>query len=195
MFDALPNKKYSIIYADQPWHYDMRNIDNANKKETGAYIHYPTLTFEELKALPVKDIACDDCLLFLWAVSPSLDIAIDLGKEWSFKYITIAFVWDKIRCNVGHYTLSQCEIVLLFKKGKRPVPRGTANERQYIREMRGEHSRKPIKVKEAINRMFPTQQKIELFARPKDQTEMLIKQSEELNRNWDLWGNEVNTTL
>jgi hypothetical protein len=53
--------------ADPPW-----SFRNWSVKGTGrnAISHYDCLTYEELAALPVADLAADDCALFLWAVDP-----------------------------------------------------------------------------------------------------------------------------
>jgi N6-adenosine-specific RNA methylase IME4 len=101
---------------------------------------------------------------------------------WGFKYKTVAFVWEKQKTNPGNYTMSQCELCLVGKRGKIPGPRGTRNERQFISEMRTRHSTKPTEIRNRIVRMFPTQRKIELFAR-------------NTSEGWDVWGNEVETNL
>ena len=44
-------KKYKIIYADPPWRYARSKVQGAAEK------HYPTMSIEELCALPVKEIA------------------------------------------------------------------------------------------------------------------------------------------
>ena len=87
----------------------------------GAIRHYPTVTLADLRQLPIGALAAADCLLFLWATSPHLDQAIDLGKAWGFAWATVAFVWDKERVNPGHYTMSQCELCLVFKRGRIPA--------------------------------------------------------------------------
>ncbi|HIB83315.1 MAG TPA: hypothetical protein EYO59_01575 [Chromatiaceae bacterium] len=61
--------------------------------------------------------------------------------------------------------MSQCELCLIFKKGKIPQPRGSRNIEQLVRELRGTHSTKPDEVAERIDKMFPNQSKVELFSR------------------------------
>lgn len=186
----LPNKKYDIIYADPPWdyggkmQYDKTSIKSENigfKKDifiSSANFKYPTLKLKELKQLNVNSIAKDDCLLFMWTTGPQLAIAVELGTSWGFEYKTMAFVWDKMIHNPGRYTLSQTEFCLVFKKGRIPSPRGARNIRQLVSVPRGKHSEKPTVVIEGITKMFPTQNKIELFARN--------------NYNgWDNWGLEI----
>ena len=166
-FPPLPQERFGIIYADPPWDYkgQLQHAGPASGDTGGAVRHYATVTLDDLKKLAVESVAADDCLLFLWATSPHLDQAIDLGKAWGFDWATVAFVWDKRRVNPGFYTMSQCELCLVFRRGRIPTPRGARNERQLVQAERGPHSAKPAEVRRRIERMFPEQRKIELFAR------------------------------
>jgi N6-adenosine-specific RNA methylase IME4 len=190
LYPDLPEKTYDIIYADPPWDYGGKmqfdkssasadNMDwDKNIFISSASFKYPTLKTKQLKKIPIIDIANEDCLLFMWVTSPHLAQGIALGEAWGFEYKTVAFVWDKMVHNPGKYTLSYCELCLVFKRGRIPGPRGSRNEKQLLRVPRTEHSVKPVQVREAIERMFPTQQRIELFAR-------------EHPENWDVWGLDV----
>ena len=180
LYAPLPNKKYGIIYADPPWDYkgQLQHTGAAGKESGGAARHYPTLPVSEMETWDIAAISQENCLLFMWTSSPHLDQAIRLGKAWGFKWATVAFVWDKQRVNPGYYTMSQCELCLVFKRGKIPQPRGSRNVRQLVQTKRTRHSEKPEAVREGIEQMFPNQTKIELFAR---------KQA----RGWDTWGLEV----
>ena len=166
-FPPLPTGIYDIIYADPPWDYkgQLQHAGPGSSDTGGAARHYPTVTLGDLKRLDVTGIAADDSLLFMWATNPHLDQAIELGKAWGFAWATVAFVWDKKRVNPGFYTLSQCELCLVFKRGAIPQPRGARNVRQLVSAPRGPHSAKPGEVRSRIEQMFPHQRKIELFAR------------------------------
>jgi N6-adenosine-specific RNA methylase IME4 len=166
--------KYEIIYADPPWDYGGQKMLSGSKAEN----HYPTMKLSELKALPVQSITDDNALLFMWSSSPHLDQAIELMKAWGFSYATVAFVWDKVRPVSGFYTMSQCEICLVGKKGKIPQPRGVRNALQFLSEKKGRHSAKPAEVRTRIENMFPHQKKLEMFAR-----ETVV--------GWDAFGNEI----
>lgn len=190
IYPQLPKKSFDIIYADPPWHYGGKlQFDKSSKSKeeldpskkifiSSASFKYPTLKTSELKKLPVKEIARENSLLFMWATNPHLDQAIELGKAWGFEYKTVAFVWNKMVHNPGQYTLSYCELCLLFKKGKIPRPRGARNMKQLVEVPRGEHSEKPDEVIGRIEKMFPTQKRIELFARRRV-------------KGWDNWGLDV----
>lgn len=182
-FIPFPNKKYSVIYADPPWSYEQNMStsggDNQNQKWIiNADNHYDTMTVENICDFPVCGIADKDCLLFMWATCPLLPEAIRVGVSWGFKYATVGFVWNKKNINPGYYTMSGCELCLIFKKGKIPQPRGKRNIRQLITCKRGEHSVKPYEVRHRISEMFPNHDKIELFARDRF-------------HGWDAWGNEI----
>ena len=175
---------FEIIYADPCWNYAGRSQHGNVQANASALDHYNTMTTEYLKRLSVPSICARNCLLFMWTSSPHLEQALSLMKAWGFDYKTIAFVWYKEKTNPGYYTMSQCEICLVGKKkgGKIPGPRGARNVRQFLSEMRGEHSAKPAEIRKRIEQMFPEQKKIELFARQKME-------------GWDVWGNEVESTV
>ncbi len=69
--------RYPVIYADPPWRYaysrsESRAIEN----------QYPTMSLDELVALPVPSIAYEQCVLFLWATPPKLGDALALITAW-----------------------------------------------------------------------------------------------------------------
>ncbi len=189
-YPELPNSKYDIIYVDPPWDYggkmqfdkSGKSNENSNWEKdifiSAANFKYPTIKTKDLKKIPIAEIANDDCIMFMWVTNPHLAQGIELGQAWGFEYKTVAFVWDKMSHNPGQYTLSNCELCLLFKRGRIPKPRGARNIQQLIRIARTTHSRKPIEVLKNIEKMFPTQKKIELFARHKPE-------------GWDVWGLDV----
>jgi len=190
LYPDLPEKKYDIIYADPPWDYGGKmQFDRSGKKDvnanweknifiSAASFQYPTLTTKEMMRIPIAEIAKDDCLLFMWVTNPHLAQGLELAKAWGFEYRTVGFVWDKMVHNPGQYTMSYCELCLIFKRGRIPRPRGARNVKQLIRLPRGKHSEKPLEVLKNIEEMFPTQDRIELFARNKPE-------------HWDVWGLDV----
>jgi N6-adenosine-specific RNA methylase IME4 len=160
-------KKYDILYVDPAWDYKGQTQQGNNGSSGGAITHYDTHTVAEMRKWSIDELCEVDCLMFMWTSSPHMDQAIRLGEVWGFDYKTVAFVWDKQRVNPGYYTMSQVELCLVFKKkgGKIPRPRGARNVRQFLSEERRKHSVKPDTIRDRIVEMFPTQSKIELFAR------------------------------
>ena len=175
--------KFEILYADPPWEYGNQQHKGKGKPPSGgAATHYPTMTLDRLKRLDLPSVTAPDALLYMWSSSPHLDQAIELMKAWGFQWATVGFVWDKQRVNPGFYTMSQCELCLIGKRGRIPAPRGARNVRQFVSEYRGEHSAKPQEVRKRIELMFPSQNKLELFARSR-------------TPGWSVWGNEVQSDV
>lgn len=85
-------KKYQIIYADPPWSYRVWR-----KKEHGrtAESHYSTMTIEDIRTLPVGQLADKNCILFLWVTFPVIREAFTVIDAWGFTYKTVAFCWVK----------------------------------------------------------------------------------------------------
>jgi N6-adenosine-specific RNA methylase IME4 len=183
-------KKYKIIYADPPWSYEDPALDRG-----GALRHYKTMSIDDIKSMPIKQISDDDCILFMWATFPKLREALDAISAWGFAFKTCAFVWIKTnkRTNVnqfsflpheqfdsfwgmGRWTRSNAEICLLGIKGK-PI-RLNADVHQIIYVPIDDHSKKPAETRDRIVRLVGDLPRIELFAR-------------NVSEGWDVFGNEV----
>ena len=70
--------KYGIVYADPPWRYDMKRGKGVAEN------HYPTMSIDEICALPVANLAAKDSALFLWATFPQLNEAFRVIEAWGF---------------------------------------------------------------------------------------------------------------
>ena len=172
-------KKYNIIYADPPWSYK----DKASSGKRGACFKYPTQSKEWIENLPIKKIADDNCILFLWVTFPILNEVFDLIKWWGFEYSTVGFVWVKQKkkgggffFGLGNWTRSNAELCLIATKGS--IERKDASISQIIYTPVGKHSQKPSIVRENIVKLAGDLPRIELFARQKSE-------------GWDVWGNEI----
>lgn len=85
-------KKFSVIYADPPWSF---KVYSGKGKQRSADRHYDTMSLDDIKALPVSQLAADDCSLLLWSVWPEMRGALDVIEAWGFTYKTAGFVWTK----------------------------------------------------------------------------------------------------
>ena len=86
--------------------------------------HYPTMELEQITALPVKELADRDAILFLWTTLPMIQEALQVIKAWGLEYKTTAFVWVKLARHsngvfwgLGYWTRSNVEICMLATKG------------------------------------------------------------------------------
>jgi N6-adenosine-specific RNA methylase IME4 len=182
----MENKKYNIIYADPPWTYPKRNNKNT-KFGGGAMGHYPTLSFDDIYNLPIKNLADENCALLLWVTFPKLNKCMKTFEHWGFEYKTIAFNWvktnkknDKPFFGVGYYTKSNTEVCLLGVKGKmKPISNYVSS---VVIEPRDIHSKKPSSIRDKIVQLFGDIPRVELFAREKTD-------------GWDIWGNELENDI
>ena len=161
---------FPVLYVDPPWRYEhapdsTRQIEN----------HYPTLSLDEICALPVP--ADDDAVLFLWATSPKLAEAMRVLDAWDFSYRT-CMVWVKDRVGMGYYARQRHELLLIAVRGKPETPIESARPDSVIEAPRGAHSAKPERVYEVIEAMYPHLPKVELFARNQ-------------RDGWAAWGNQA----
>lgn len=201
-FGDLVPFRYGALLIDPPWRMatwsekgrdrlpDCR-LSRAKQRENRPERHYPTMSLQELAALPVAHLAAPDCVLFLWAIDPMLPQAIELGRTWGFTFKTVAFYWAKLRregstrdllhdkpdhklfpMGTGYWTRPNPEQCLLFTLGK--PKRQSAAVRKFIVSPRREHSRKPDETHERIERLCDGPY-AELFAR-------------ESRPNWTAWG-------
>lgn len=171
---------FEIIYADPPWPFDNYSAKGESRNPSR---HYDTMSINQIKALPVGDLASRDCALFLWVVDPLLDAGLDTLRAWGFRYTTVAFTWAKRtkldtgwHMGTGYYTRGNPETCLLGMMGS--IPRLDAGVRQLVVEPVREHSRKPDRIRNDIVRLFGDRPRVELFARQQ-------------HPGWACWGNQT----
>lgn len=190
--DNFPTKKYSVIYADPAWSYynDMTVTPDKNHSGLGLMkkVPYPVMSSDDIAALPVKNIAEDNSILFIWTTDYHLDRCIDkIIPAWGFEYKTMGFVWQKLNKSgnpvsfMGAYTLkSGVELCLLATRGKNARKLVKKNNvKSLIQSPRLHHSKKPDEIRDRIVELVGDVPRIELFARDKFD-------------GWDCWGNQIN---
>ena len=182
----LPNKKYNIIYADPAWSYD-ENWGNAAVKH-----HYETMSVKDIIDLPVKDIADDNCHLYLWYTNPFVREAHEVCDAWGFEYKqTLTWVKQysnkKVETGLGYYFRGATEHILFGVKGKLPRQRKDLKnlietDGHAVYEINSRrHSEKPDLFRDIIVQHSGDLPRIELFSRHK-------------MNDWEVWGNEIEET-
>ena len=71
----FPKKKYNIIYADPAWTFKTWSSKGDVKSPK-----YDLMTIDDIKNMPVNDIADDNCILFIWVTYPLLKEGLDTIK-------------------------------------------------------------------------------------------------------------------
>jgi len=146
----LPTGPFQVIVADPPWQYD-----------TGSSLPYPTMPLEEIKAMPVRDIADANAILWLWTTNAHLPVAFDVAEAWGFEYKAL-LTWVKDRMGTGEWLRGQTEHCILATRGRPVFLNG--NHTTVLQAARREHSRKPEEFYLLVEATCPGS-RVELFAR------------------------------
>ncbi|WP_198521086.1 MT-A70 family methyltransferase [Pseudoalteromonas spongiae] len=183
MFDEFKGKKFSLIYADPAWQFN--NKRTGGSMTSGAEHQYKSVMgIKDIKAMPVADIAADNCILVMWWVNSMPSEALEVVKAWGFELKNMnGFVWNKLTkkskpfFGMGFYTRAGSESALIAIKGKPQI--ASRSVRAVGSYPVREHSRKPDEFRAKCDKLGGEVNKIELFAR-------------ESTPGWSSWGNEVN---
>jgi N6-adenosine-specific RNA methylase IME4 len=148
---------FRVLVADPPWRYDKRQGDDTHRGR----IPYPSMSTDEICALPVGSIAQKDAVLFLWTTNSQMRQAFDVADAWGFRPKTI-LTWVKQSIGTGDWLRGQTEHCLLAVRG-RPTIRLTSQS-TVLHAPKGEHSEKPQAFFDLVEQLCPGS-KVELFAR------------------------------
>lgn len=195
-FAGLKSHGYRAISADPPWHFRARTalqVGNWTSRRD-AEKHYAVMGLDDIKALPVRDLAAKDVHLFLWTTGPCLRQAFEVMDAWGFRYSAVAFTWIKFKkshdplqlrvlpladfdlhVGLGLTTRKNAEFCLLGRRGN--AHRNAKDVREIILSPVREHSRKPDEAYERVQR-YCDGPYLDLFAR-------------ERRPGWDFWGDQT----
>jgi N6-adenosine-specific RNA methylase IME4/ParB-like chromosome segregation protein Spo0J len=168
------DRRFPVILADPAWKYEQQLMGHSDR---GVENHYPTMLLEEICALPVKELAADNAVLFLWVTPSLIEAALTVMQAWGFAYKT-HFVWVKDKFGVGFHVRNMHELLFIGRRGDIPLQEPSDTFPSVVFAERKAHSKKPDKFREMIETMYPAFPKIELFARDK-------------RPGWEVWGLEA----
>lgn len=162
-------QKFATIYADPPWQYGNQGTRAATNN------HYPTMPIGDIEALPVKDIAEDKALLFLWTTNGFLADALNrIIPAWGFTFKS-SMVWVKPQMGIGNYVRNAHEFLLIANRGGL-LPNGKS-QISWVNASREKHSKKPDVFRDTVARLSPGP-RLEMFAR-------------QTYEGWHSWGNQI----
>lgn len=178
------DRKYNVIYADPPWSFN--SVKTGGSMKSGSDHQYKSvMSIADIKAIPIGELAGDDCLLVMWYVGSQPQEALDVVKSWGFKVRHMnGFVWNKLTKHglpffgMGFYTRAGMESAIIATKGKPSNIIDDHGVRQVRSAVVGKHSAKPVEFRDDIVKLAGDVPRIELFAR----------QSAD---GWDCFGNEI----
>ena len=173
--------KFGTILIDPPWRF--RNRAGKIAPEHKRLNRYHTMSFEEIRDLPIFHVAAEQSHLYLWVPNALLEQGMTLMQHWGFTYKTY-LVWCKTRKDglpnrggVGFYFRNVTEMVLFGSKGELRTLEPGRSQENIIFSPRTRHSRKPEKLYRIIEACSPGPY-LELFARSR-------------RDNWTQWGDEL----
>lgn len=195
-FANLQRGHYGAIVADPPWHFRARTALQVGNWTSRRDVekHYAVMGLEDIKAMPLKDLAAKDAHLFIWTTGPCLRQTFEVIEAWGFRYSAVAFTWVKLKrshnamqlrvtptqesdlhVGLGLTTRKNAEFCLLARRGN--ARREAKNVREIILSPVREHSRKPDEAYARVQR-YCAGPYLELFAR-------------QPRAGWESWGNET----
>lgn len=176
---------FKTILADPPWRFANRTGKVA--PEHRRLDRYSTMDLEDIKALPVADVAAKDAHLYLWVPNALLLEGIDVLQSWGFRYVS-NIVWAKRRIDggpdgrgVGFYFRNVTELILFGVRGSMRTLQPARSQVNMIETRKREHSRKPDEQYPFIEACSPGPY-LEMFAR-------------HAQPGWTLWGDEADETV
>jgi len=167
------NIKFNAIVADPPWRYN--DIDCRGAAEH----HYSTMSLEDIKNIPIKNVQSENSCLFLWTTNPFLPESFDVMESWGYNYKT-TLTWVKSgNIGMGRYFRGTTEHCLFGTTGKvkikqRNIPTHFIVDKRY-------HSWKPHNIHKIVNENIQPPY-LELFGRM------------ELP-NWYIFGNDITRSM
>jgi N6-adenosine-specific RNA methylase IME4 len=141
-------RRFATVLADPPWRF--QNSTGKVAPEHRRLSRYGTMSLEEIKALPVQDVAAATAHLYLWVPNALLAEGLAVMAAWGFTYKS-NIVWHKIRKDggsdgrgVGFYFRNVTELVLFGVRGKNARTLAPGRRQvNLIATQKREHSRKP----------------------------------------------------
>jgi N6-adenosine-specific RNA methylase IME4 len=186
--------KYQCIVADPPWPYQGGPVGNGGRGNVGGAAeriiqvgvshHYPSMSIDQLCAMPVSSVADRSSHLYLWTTNSFMVEAHQVAKAWGFDVKTI-ITWGKIKkdkhlfepsMKTGYYFRGATEHCLFCTRGNKPLKDHIALPTLFLHE-RVPHSVKPDSFMEMVESASDGPY-LELFCRrPRE--------------GWHAWGNQV----
>ena len=163
--------KYRTIMADPPW-------DVQQKGALGAVRHYRLMDLDQIKAMPVAELATEDAHLWLWVTNATLRAGYDVIEAWGFTPRN-QLTWIKPRLGLGQYLRNATEHLLLGTRGRAPV--NYRSQPTWMFAPLQDHSHKPEEQYAVIERLSPGPY-LELFARRRQP-------------GWHAWGDQVDSDI
>jgi N6-adenosine-specific RNA methylase IME4 len=178
-------RRFSTVLADPPWRF--QNSTGKVAPEHRRLNRYGTMSLDDIKQLPVRQIADDTSHLYLWVPNALLAEGLAVLGAWGYTYKS-NIVWHKVRKDggpdgrgVGFYFRNVTELILFGVRGKNARTLAPGRRQvNFLATQKREHSRKPDELYPIIEACSPGPF-LELFARG-------------VRSGWQVWGNQADNS-
>ena len=153
--------QYRPIVADPPW--EVGRGPEWGSNGASRPLTYPTMTVEEVAALPIRDHADKRAHLYIWTINAYVEDTYEIARLWGFRPSTL-LTWCKRPNGIGlggTYSLTT-EHILFARRGV--CPAGDRIDTTWWEWSRGAHSSKPDAFLDLVERVSPAP-RLEVFAR------------------------------
>lgn len=187
-FDPLTPFSFDLAEIDAPWTFALRSARGEAKSPQA---QYPTMTLDQVAALPVGDLLAPGGAVIAWLTWPLVAAGahVPVIKGWGLEPVT-GGGWakrtesGKLRWGTGYVARSLHEpYIIATLPGSRWNGAGFPNlvetfEGVSIDGLAREHSRKPDEFYALVEKAWPDARRASLFSR-------------QSRPGWSTWGNEA----
>ena len=169
--------RYKLIVVDPPW--PVRKIERRVRPNQKPELDYKTMSVDEIKRLPIREIAAENSACFLWTTHAFLETAFKVLRAWGFKYQR-TMTWDKGDGMTLFGFHHRSEFVLMGYRGKIEIyQQGKAIPTVFFAPSK-RHSEKPDEFYHLVEHIG--EPRIDVFARRR-------------RPGWDAFGDEVEGSI
>jgi N6-adenosine-specific RNA methylase IME4 len=176
--------KYSTVYADPPWPIGLTGKRKRKKGGASQFLPYPTMTIDQIAALPIDNITSPGAHLWLWTTNATIQTGFDIMQAWGFTYLA-PIHWIK-PTGIGNWFVHLSQTVLFGYKQSCQFLQARYRPNIITAPAR-KHSQKPLEFYDLIESISPPP-RLELFARPYSEGQMI-------RPGWDAYGNEIEPSI
>ena len=170
----LPDETYRAVVIDPPW--PVEKIGRDERPDQGKYLDYPTMDIEDIRDLPVADLAADDgAHVYLWATHKHLPDAFEMLEAWGARFECL-LTWDK-PTGVAPFSWQYNTEHVLFARFGDGLQMEEMGQQVSFTAPVSEHSEKPDVFYDRVRNASPGP-RLEMFAR-------------DSRDGFEVWGDEV----
>jgi N6-adenosine-specific RNA methylase IME4 len=171
---------YNLIVIDPPW--PIKKLTH-KARPNQTKMDYKTMSLENIAQLPIKGLAEEKSLVFLWTTQKYLCNALDILEYWGFSRL-LTMVWEKTYGRSAGMPLYgfrwNAEFILVgYNKAPETWPKRKLIPAVFQAE-NIRHSQKPDKFYELIEPFGD--KRLDMFARKE-------------REGWDVFGDEITNSI